>query len=67
MIKVYFEIFGTKLVKQLDEKKYESMPDDQIEYFIRGALKVHKIEKLIPKNEVPNYIKDLFGSFNNLH
>lgn len=65
MVKVYFEIFGTKLVKMLDDKKYETMTKDQIEYYVRGQLKVNKInvEKTPETNNPLDYLNDIFRGF----
>ncbi len=60
MIKVYFEIFGTRLVKELDEKQYETMTNDQIEYFIRGKLKINKVVKKEATENPLNIFKDIF-------
>ena len=63
MIKVYFEIFGKKLVKELDDE-FKNMTDAQIEYWVRGQIRVDKIERESTTGyepEIPDVLKDIFG------
>jgi hypothetical protein len=62
MKKVYFEIFGKKLVVTIEDKKHDLFTDAQIEYYIRGQLKINKIEDVTP----PNQMDDIFGMFNEI-
>ena len=62
MKKVYFEIFGTKLVAKIDDKAKALYSDEQIEYFVRGQIKIHKIEE-IPEakdSDIPDVLKNIF-------
>lgn len=65
MKKVYFEIFGTKLVAKIDDKAKSLYSDGQIEYYVRGQIKIHKIEEVEEKKEydLPDALKDIFGVF----
>lgn len=67
MVKVYFEIFGTRLVKEFTEKEYQAMNKDQLEYQVRCKLKVNKVVKIEdkPSMDIPDSFKEIFGIFNN--
>lgn len=67
MVKVYFEIFGKRLVKEITDKEYKTMTDEQIEYFVRGKLKVNKVVRVEDEslNGLPDPLKEIFGNFNN--
>lgn len=63
MIKVYFEIFGKKLVKELDDE-FKNMTDAQIEYWLRGKIKIDKIDRGSATGyepEISDVLKDIFG------
>ena len=63
MKRVYFEIFGKKIAVNINEYKRNLYSDAQIEYYIRGAIKIQKIERVESGEEIPDVIKDLFGAF----
>lgn len=65
MIKVYFQIFGKKMVKELSEEEYEIMTDNQIEYFIRGKLKIDRIIREVPEDSTLTNLKNIFGMSDN--
>jgi hypothetical protein len=55
--KVYFEIFGKKLVVEIAADS-----EEQAKYMVIGKIKWHKIERSHNKSEIPNIFKEIFGS-----
>ena len=63
---VYFKIFGKKLIKELPDDEYKYQTREQIEYYLRGQLKIDKIESEPIESktpDIPDMLKDIFGGF----
>lgn len=69
MIQVYFKIFGTPLIKQLEEEEFDFMTDEQIENYVlgKGRLDIMKIKREEIKQETfgsddtLDQLKNMFG------
>lgn len=54
---LWFEIYGKKMKCEI-----EANTEAQAEYFLRGKIKVHKIQKS-DDNQPPDFLTDIFSGF----
>ena len=60
---VYFKIFSKGLSRELPDDEYKYQTREQIEYYLRGQLKIDKIESGPIESDIPDMLKDIFGGF----